>query len=160
MSGGARALRSRRWGHAAAAWAASFAALHVFWALGGSAGLASSAGSDLAETRPGWFVAGGLWGVGGLLVGAALLGIALARAHARPWLRRLAVLGGLAVAVLLLVRGIGVELLLLGGALDGNSAISPEQRYWALVLWNPWFVAGGLAFGLAAGASRGTGRAG
>ena len=38
----------------------------------------------------------------------------------------------------------------MSGALDGNRSIGPEQRQWTLLLWNPWFVAGGLAFGLAA----------
>ena len=148
-------LRSRRWGYVAAAWATLFAVLHLFWALGGSTGLASSAGTDLARQRPGWFVAGGLWGVGGLLLGAAALGVVLARSRPRGWRRRALLLAGAAVALLLLIRGISVEVLLLGGALDGNTAISPDQRRWSLLLWNPWFVAGGLAFGLAAAASAG-----
>lgn len=93
-------VRSRRWGYVAAGWATLFAALHFFWALGGSAGLATSAGVELATERPDW-------------------------------------------------------VLLLSGALDGNSAIGPGQRYWTLVRWNPWFAAGGLAFGLATlGAAR------
>lgn len=49
-----------RWGVLAAGWAAAFAVLHVYWALGGSAGLAGSAGEQLATERPGWFVAVGL----------------------------------------------------------------------------------------------------
>jgi hypothetical protein len=142
-------LRSRRWGYAAAAWALLFAALHFFWALGGSTGLTTSAGRELAENRPGWFVAGGLWGVGSLLVVAAGLGLALARARPSGWRRRAVILAGAAVALLLVSRGIGVAMLLLGGALDGNVAVDPAQRHWTLLLWNPWFVVGGVAFGLA-----------
>ena len=138
-----------RWGWFAAGWAAAFAVLHVFWALGGQAGLASSAGTELATERPGWFVAGGLWGVAVLLLVAAALGAALTRAHGR----RLLVLGGAAVGLLLLLRGLGIEALLLAGAYDGNAAMSNAQRHWSLVLWNPWFVLGGLAFLLAARAS-------
>ncbi|WP_299952516.1 DUF3995 domain-containing protein [uncultured Modestobacter sp.] len=136
----------RRWGWVAAGWAVAFAVLHVFWALGGSVGLASSAGDRLAAERPGWFVAGGLWGVAVLLLVAAGLAVALARARRR----RLLVLAGAAVGLLLLLRGVGIEVLLLSGAYDGNAAMSDAQRHWSLVLWNPWFVLGGLAFLLAA----------
>ena len=139
---------SRRWGFVAAGWASLFAALHFFWALGGSVGLATSAGRQLAEDRPGWFVAGGLWGVGSLLLVAAALALALAGAIVRGRRRLVLVLGGAAVALLLLIRGIGVKVLLLSGALDGNTVLEPGQRHWTLMLWNPWFVAGGAAFGL------------
>jgi hypothetical protein len=100
----------------------------------------------LAQERPGWFVAAGLWGVGGLLLVGACLGLALARS--RP--RGLLVLAGGAVALLLCLRAVGIEVLMLAGVYDGNPAITPAQRHWTLVLWNPWFLAGGVAFGLAA----------
>jgi hypothetical protein len=147
-----RVGRSRVWGYVAAGWASVFAGVHLFWALGGSAGLASSAGSRLARDRPGWFVVAGLWGVGGMLVMGAFLGVALARARPRPppRMRRLLVPAGAGAAVLLCVRAIGIELLMLVGAYDGNAAITPAQRHWTLMLWNPWFLAGGVAFGLAA----------
>jgi hypothetical protein len=139
-----------RWGLLAAGWAGLFAALHVFWALGGSTGLASSAGDQLAAERPGWFVALGLWGVAVLLVIGACLGIALAR-PARPGrLRRVLVVIGTTVGVLLLLRGLGIQLLLLAGAYDENAAMTADQRRWSLLVWNPWFVAGGVAFVLAA----------
>ena len=54
------------------------------------------------------------------------------------------------MGLLLLVRGVGVEVLLLAGAYDADDAISAGQRHWSLVLWNPWFVVGGVAFLLAA----------
>jgi hypothetical protein len=40
--------------------------------------------------------------------------------------------------------------LMLAGAYEGNDAISASQQHWSLVLWNPWFVVGGVAFLLAA----------
>ncbi|MFE9045553.1 hypothetical protein ACFYOG_32205 [Streptomyces sp. NPDC007818] len=55
-------------------------------------------------------------------------------------------MGGSAV---LLARGIGVEVMLLTG-LGRDASVSDEQRTWTLALWNPWFIAGGTAFGLAA----------
>ena len=45
-------LVSRRWGDIAAAWALLFAALHLYWGLGGAWGLAESAGARLAAERP------------------------------------------------------------------------------------------------------------
>jgi hypothetical protein len=135
-----------RWGWVAAGWALAFGCLHVFWALGGSTGLASSAGTELAAERPAWFVAAGLWGVAVLLAIAAILAVALARG---PHRRLLALAGG-AVGLLLLLRGLGIEVLMLGGAYDANGAISSSQQHWSLVLWNPWFVVGGVAFLLAA----------
>jgi len=57
----------------AAAWCAVFAAVHLFWAVGGTAGLASSAGQGLAERRPADFVVFGLFGVAALLLAGIVL---------------------------------------------------------------------------------------
>jgi hypothetical protein len=48
------------------------------------------------------------------------------------------------------VRGIAVEMLLLADTAGQEADVSPEQRLWTLVLWNPWFLVGGLVFGLSA----------
>ncbi len=53
-----------------------------------SAGRASSAGAQLAEQRPSWFVAGGQWGVALLLIGSAVLAGTLARGNVNGRLRR------------------------------------------------------------------------
>ena len=152
-AGEARRRTTASWGIAATGWSAAFALLHVFWALGGATGLASSAGAQLAAERPGWFVTSGLWGVAVLLLIATLLGTALARARLEGWRRHLVVVCGAALGVVLLLRGLVVQLLLLAGAHEGNAAITAEQRQWSLLLWNPWFVAGGAAFLLAARAA-------
>jgi hypothetical protein len=135
----------RRFGWVAAGWAVGFAALHFYWALGGGVGLAVSAGPDLADERPAWFVAGGLWGVGVLLVVAALVGVELARGRLRGARRVLVRIAGYLAGSILVVRAVSVELLLLGGpALDDT--VGPAHRFWTLVLWNPWFAVGGIAF--------------
>lgn len=147
-------VRSRRWGLAAASWSALFAAAHFFWALGGSLGLAESVGDRLARERPLAFVAFGLWGVGLLLLVAAAIGALLA-AHELSGARRRALLVvGVGIAGVLLFRAVLVEFLLLSGSLQVNQAISEDERYWTLVLWNPWFLLGGLTFALAVNASR------
>lgn len=132
-----------------------FAGLHCFWALGGEVGLDVSAGEELASERPAWFVAGGLWGVGLLcLVGAAVaLGLRRRGVHGRRW-RALRLLGQ-AICVLLLVRGVVVEVLLIAGV-STVGEVSAAQKFWTLAVWNPWFILGGALFGLA---SRGFGKA-
>lgn len=135
-------------------WASLFALLHLFWALGGSWMLASSAGAVLARERPAWFEIVGLWGVALLLVIGVALGLTLARQRLAGRAERLlALLSGLVGAVLLL-RGGGVELLLLTDAGGIARNVGPEETHWSLVLWNPWFVAGGLAFAAAGAQGR------
>ncbi|MEJ8659301.1 DUF3995 domain-containing protein [Streptomyces sp. MS1.AVA.4] len=140
---------SRCYGRLAAGWAAAFAGVHCFWALGGEVGLDVSSGERLASERPTWFVAGGLWGVGILcLVGAAVaIGLQRRGVHGRRW-RALRWLG-VAICVLLLTRGFLVEVLLIAGV-PTVGEISAAQKFWTLALWNPWFILGGLVFGLAA----------
>jgi Protein of unknown function (DUF3995) len=135
-----------RWAYLASAWCAVFAVLHVFWALGGDIGLAESAGIELASRRPMMFVLVGLWGVAALLVVGAAFARALARHHPRGRLRRPAILTGLLVGTALLVRGVGIELVLLLDAGGIASSVGPVQTRWSLLLWNPWFMLGGVAF--------------
>jgi hypothetical protein len=135
---------SLRWGYVAAGWSAVFAALHLFWGLGGSVGLAESAGRDLATRRPTWFVVLGLFGVAALLVTAAVLGALLARRAWDGWRRRVLLTVGGCVAAVLVSRAVAVELLLLTDALPPG-AVSASERQWTLALWNPWFLIGGLA---------------
>ncbi|MGW2631535.1 DUF3995 domain-containing protein [Streptomyces chattanoogensis] len=146
---GTGAAPSTRWGRIACLWAATFAGLHFYWALGGDVGLSISAG-PLATERPLWFVVAGLWGVGAL----CLLGTLLAWLLARPRLRGVPALLarwlGWGASALLLARGLGIEVLLLTHTTPLDTSVSVAQRAWTLALWNPWFIAGGLAFGLAA----------
>lgn len=145
---------SRRWGDVATAWATLFAVLHLYWALGGAWGLAESAGPRLAADRPGWFVALGLYGVAGLLLVAAGAGLILSRGVLVGRRGRALPLLGAGIAAVLTFRAIGVHVLLLADAGYGRGAISGAQRSWTLVVWNPWFFLGGVAFGLAAWAAR------
>lgn len=142
----------RRHGYLAAGWAAAFALLHFFWALGGEAGLDVSSGEQLASERPAWFVAGGLWGVGFLcLIGSAVaVGLQRRGVRGRRW--RMLRLLGRAICLLLLVRGILVEVLLIAGV-SAVGEVSAAQKFWTLAVWNPWFILGGVLFGLAARSS-------
>ncbi|WP_251091687.1 DUF3995 domain-containing protein [Streptomyces sp. Caat 7-52] len=141
------------WGRLACLWAIAFAGLHFYWALGGDVGLSVSAG-PLAAERPLWFVVAGLWGVGALCLLGALLAWLLARSRLRGVPALLARWQGWGVSALLLARGIGVEVLLLTDTTHLSTSVSVGQRAWTLALWNPWFIAGGVAFALAALRSR------
>jgi hypothetical protein len=135
------------WAAAAAiAWCAAFAAVHVFWALGGSAGLASSAGTELATRRPAVFVLAGLWGVAALLAcGAAVVYVVVAAPGlSRRW-RRAGAWLLVAVGAGLVLRAVAVEALLAADA-GVRSAVGPLETRWSLLLWNPVFAAGGVLF--------------
>ena len=121
--------------------------------LTGDLGLAESAGRRLAEERPPEFVLGGLYGVALALVTAAGMGVALARVRITGR-RRLLPLVGAGLAVVLLARAITVEVLLLADTEYGDGGVNAAQRWWTPVVWNPWFLIGGVAFGLAALAAR------
>ncbi len=153
-----RVAASRRWGYAAAGWSGLFAAVHLFWALGGSTGLAESAGTELAEDRPAWFTALGLYGVAALLLVAGGVGVALGRGAVLLRRRWLLPLLGAGVAGVLLLRAVVVHVVLLSDAGYGGGAVSAAQRSWTLWVWNPWFLLGGVLFGLAAVAARRAGR--
>ncbi len=150
--------RSRRWSHLAAGWSVTFTGLHIYWGLDGSVGLAESAGTALTEQRPGCFVVLGLQGIALALATTAVPGLFLTR---RPlpggWDRLLPLLGA-GVGAVLVFRAVGVHLVLLSDAGYGGEAVAHAQRFWTLVLWNPWFLIGGLAFALAAVAARRDGR--
>ncbi|GAB3899092.1 hypothetical protein GCM10029964_084520 [Kibdelosporangium lantanae] len=139
----------RAWGYFACVWCVLFAALHVYWAVGGDVGLASSAGTDLATHRPSWFVLLGLWGVALLLVAGAAFSVGMTRWRLRGRLRRVVVILGWLGGVVLLARGLLLEVVLLTGAGGIASAVGPSQTHWSLILWNPWFVLGGLVVSLA-----------
>jgi hypothetical protein len=140
---------SSRWGVAAAAaamWCGSFACLHLFWALGGSIGLASSAGRDLAGRRPASFVIFGLYGTALLLV-IGILTIAVTQSpRAARRLRRAVTLLLAVVGVVLVLRGLALEILLATNTAGLRANVGPLETRWSLILWNPWFALGGALF--------------
>jgi Protein of unknown function (DUF3995) len=132
------------WAYLASAWFLLFAAVHIYWAAGGNAGLASSAGYDLAARRPLSFVLLGLWGTALLLVAGAVLCAAMARWQPHGWRRRAVTAAGWLAGALLLARGLLLEIILPTGAGGIASSVGPAEAHWSLVLWNPWFIAGGV----------------
>ena len=145
-----------RWpSYAAAVWGFVFALPSFYWALGGTAGAASTISPQLVELArqhdPGFIAV--LWVTGVLKVVGGMLGLALARPGA--WGRRMScVLQLLAwgAGVLLVWHGalfIGQGFLVQAHIIDMSQEQLPIIR-WYTYVWGPWFLAGGIAFILAA----------
>lgn len=141
--------RPRVWAaHAAAGWAGLFALVSLYWALGGMVGIDTVGGEieRLARTGDGALLA---WGA----VLAKLAGVVLALALARRWFPRpLLLAGGWAGTALLVGYGgltVGVELLVVAGAVDPPAGIDWYAFHWHLALWDPYFVVWGVLLGIA-----------
>lgn len=144
--------------YAAGAWALLFAALHAYWAAGGTAGAGTIGGGieELAVARDPGFVAL-LWGTGAVFVAEALLALALVR----PWggnFPRWVLLGaawavgvGMAAygALQLAVTGT-VTVLKVTGLLSIPGPVDWTGIRWHLMLWDPWWLLGGILFIVAA----------
>jgi hypothetical protein len=134
-------LRAPWAAYAACAWAFLFASAHFYWALGGCAGFpieACEAGLSNA-----WFLAYDLL-AGVLCVLGAVVALALVRPWGRAFPRRtLPVLARVGGAVLLLrgVVGLVQDVLIVAG---------PGNGWHPTMLYDPWFLAGGVLFCAAA----------
>lgn len=133
------------WSKAAAAWCALFAAVHLYWAVGGSTGLASAAGRDLADRRPGAFVAFGLFGVAAvLLAGVAVIVLASSDVGSAGF-QRVARVVMAPIGAGLVLHAVLVEATL-ATAPSVRASVGPLETKWSLILWNPWFLVGGSLF--------------
>jgi hypothetical protein len=124
-------------------WAAVFAALHWYWALGGRAGLGDAAVEADRALATSWFA-----GYNVVVATASTLLCALVipavqghvvACHTRG-LARLALFG----AVVLLGRGAVGLVALIPALLDGTA----WQQPWLLLVVEPYFVVGGIVFAL------------
>lgn len=123
-------------------WSLVFAALHVYWAVGGRAGLGPDAAeADAALARTPFFIYN--LAAAGLALGGAAIAVVLARGRPGWRVRRHLLLAATVAGTVLLVRGaVGLSLLgvsVLGGTFD-------PQTPAVLLTIEPWFLAGGLAF--------------
>lgn len=133
-------------------WAGAFAVLHAYWALGGRAFLGASPQADAAFARPAFAIYNTVVAVLCVLGVAAALAL-LIRPPGR--LVRPARAAAWAASVLLIVRG-GA------GLVQGLLGLAPPISQQAAYNFDPWFLLGGILFGLAAvvvgGAARGDDR--
>jgi Protein of unknown function (DUF3995) len=146
---GATSDTRRRWpgwaAYAATTWAFVFALVHLYWALGGTAGLPKGMSVDV---NPALFV------IDVLAVPLCLVGALLALSLVRPWgrriPRRLLLAGAWAVCALLVVHS--APTLVAGGLVvtDLSDAEPSVLERWSLFVYEPWFFMGGILYGTAA----------
>lgn len=162
MAGGSTAPKQWvRWagyagyaGYAACVWALAFAAVSFYWAVGGTAGSSTigPALTSLAMTRNPEFMAI-LWATGALKVAAGLLALALVRPWARRIPRRLPLLAGWGAGAALILYG-GASFvqhaMMAAGIVGIPSGLGATVLRWHLLLWDPWWLLGGILFALAA----------
>jgi len=145
MISGMPLARGAAYGAAAAAF--GYAAVSLYWAAGGTAGLSTVGGIAQTMARTGGGTAAAVIAAIVLLKTAGGL---LALAMVMPWGQRLPhralSIAGLAGSALLIVYG-AVEVV--GEALAETGAVTPSAPDWTalrwhLALWDPWFLAWGL----------------
>lgn len=146
--------RRRTWAaYAAAAWAGAFAAVSLYWALGGTAGIDTVGGEIEELARSGKAAASVLaWGATVAKVAGVVFALALVQRWGRVFPRRLMLVAGWAAVALLIGYGgltVGAELLVAIRVVGPPAGIDWYALYWHLALWDPYFVLWGVLLGIA-----------
>ncbi len=144
---------ARVWaGQAIFVWSIGYMLPHLYWALGGTAGLALV--RPEAAALPEWRLIN--WVASVFLTAAGGLGLALAYLPRRPWLSGLLLAmawAGCSLAASHGLDGLVNRLLQFAGlaTVEGAPFGLPEHAYvvWDLLLFEPWFLIEGLLLGLA-----------
>jgi hypothetical protein len=146
-------LPARAAAYVAAALALVYAMVSLYWALGGHALLSTVGGSiaDLARRGGATAIALGVTVVVLKLAGA-LLALALVFPASRPPGRVVIVLAGVGGVMLTLYGGVLVVAgaLVLTGVIRPTGPVDRAALRWHVLLWDSWFLAWGIALGLAA----------
>ena len=143
--------RGAAYGAAAAAF--GYAAVSLYWAAGGTAGLSTVGGIAQAMARTGGAAAAaGIAAIVLLKTSGGLLALAMVMPWGQRLPRRALSIAGLAGSALLIVYG-AVEVV--GEALAETGAVTPSAPDWTalrwhLALWDPWFLVWGLLLAAAA----------
>jgi hypothetical protein len=142
----------------ACAWCMIFAAMSVYWLLGGTIGLSTLANliqDYAADNDPGFRLT--TW----ITVGLKILGGLLALATVQPWgrviPRRLLLTFLMGAGILLTLYGVAgfvEKALMVSGAIDIPASMGKGPARWYLAFWEPWWILGGVLFLLTANAMR------
>ncbi len=140
-------------GYAACVWGLAFAAISLYWGIGGSLGLDTLGGSleSLAKAHD-RIILIAVWVTGFLKFLGSLLALALAGTWtARLSRRPVIVLGAVAAATLTLYGGILVvsEALVTIGAIKPTQPVDWKPLLWHLYVWDLSFLVWGILFGVA-----------
>lgn len=139
--------------HAATVWAFAFAALSFYWAAGGTIGLGAVGGTIAGIGRSQAWFAWVVW----LTALAKTVGGMLALSLVRPWgdrfprgLRLTASAAAGALLTMYALLNLGARGLQALGAIPTPASMQSAAAWWHLLLWDPWFLAGGVLFLVAA----------
>jgi len=144
----------RTWAaYAAAVWAGVFAAISLYWALGGMVGL-DTVGGKIEELARSGDAAGSMlaWGATLLKVAGVVFALALVQRWGQVFPRALMLTAGWAGTVALIGYGgltVGTELLVATGVVEPPAGIDWFAFYWHLALWDPYFLIWGVLLGIA-----------
>jgi hypothetical protein len=152
-------MSPRRWpAYSAAAWAFAFAAVSFYWGLGGTVGLDTLSLELEQDAREGGATRFALTVPPGLAK-LALGVLALALVH-----QRLLPLSGRVLVVLAWLAGIGLSLygavltaekaLMKLNVVEVSESLRDGRLDWYLFFWDPFWLAGGILFLLAAALTR------
>jgi hypothetical protein len=141
--------------------ALGYALVSLYWAAGGTRGLGTLGGSIERLARSEDATAATVISIVIILkLAAAFLALALVR----PWGQRiprrlLLIAGGVAATVLILYGGVQVisEALVETGAIRPSGHVDWRALRWHLGVWDLWFLAWGVALGVALRAYRSNG---
>jgi hypothetical protein len=140
--------------YAAAAWAFLFAAASFYWAAGGELALDTLAveieRDALARDSDAVTIT---WVTGALKVVAGLVALALVRPWGARIPRRLLLVATAAAGAgfaLYGAAGLVEKILMEAGAIDVSASFGSDRVIWYLLLWDPYWLLGGILFLLAA----------
>lgn len=134
--------------YAACIWSFVFAALSFYWALGGTFLSNTQSPQILALTAEPWFLAV-VWLTGFLKDLAGLLALSLVQRWGETfpvWLRRAAVWGVGLLLTFYSGANLGARGLMALGILETPASMRSAAATWHLILWDPWFLLGGVLF--------------
>jgi len=140
--------------YAAAAWAFLFALASFYWAAGGEFALDTLAVEIERDARARDSDAIALtWATGALKVLAGLLALALVRPWGARIPRRLLLVAAAAAGAgftLYGAAGLVEKILMEAGAIDVSASFGSDRVVWYLLVWDPYWLLGGILFLLAA----------
>ncbi len=140
--------------YAACAWALIFAAVSFYWAAGGTIGADTNAPAiarHVLAREPGWVAL--IWLTGCLKLIVALIALALVRPWGRAIPRRLLLAAAwCASAIMTVYEGVASLIqhaLMVAGVVATPEGLGARSARWHLILWDPWWLLGGLLLGVA-----------
>ena len=134
--------------YTAAAWAFLFAASSFYWAIGGTIGTSTLGDTITGLSKESWFITV-LWLTGSLKLLAGALVLLLAWPPKRHIMFKLVKISVWAAGFVFTVYG-GANLAVLGlmgiGILATPEAMHSQAAFWHLMLWDPYWLLGGIMF--------------